>query len=103
MIAADLLRFMIIYLIFVVGFAQSYYVIYQSYDPTPRPAFDYEIFDNPMPTPVESFLRVFIMSLGIFGDVWYSLEDTRHSFAGKVCCFVFLAIAYILLVNLLIA
>ncbi len=43
------------------------------------------------------------MSLGIFGDTWERLDNTRHPFIGKICCFVFLALAYILLVNLLIA
>ena len=43
------------------------------------------------------------MSLGIFGDVWEGLEATDHSAQGKFCMFIFLAIAYIMLVNLLIA
>ena len=96
MMANDLLRFVIIYLIFVMGFAQSYYIIFQSYD---EDAED----DNPMSTPVESFLQVFIMSLGNFGDNWDALEATKHQLIGEICCFVFLSVAFILLVNLLIA
>lgn len=136
MMAADLLRFVIIYIIFVMGFAQceqiiyryyillfckliffsvAYFIIFQSYKPE-----DENENPNPMPNAVESVLKVFIMSLGVFGDIWDSLGDTNHSFIGKVlekrilirnlflcdpqvCCFVFLAIVYILLVNLLIA
>ena len=54
MMANDLLRFVIIYLIFVMGFAQSYYIIFQSYDIELNEEGD----DNPMSTPVESFIQV---------------------------------------------
>lgn len=37
-----------------------------------------------MPTAVESILKVFIMSLGTFGDIWNALDDTEHAFRGKV-------------------
>jgi len=100
MTANDLLRFVIIYIIFVMGFAQSYFIIFQSWIEEEASE---EVDENPMPTPIESFLRVFVMSLGIFGDVWEGLEATDHSAQGKVCMFIFLAIAYIMLVNLLIA
>ena len=43
------------------------------------------------------------MSLGNFGDNWDALEFTHHKLAGEICCFVFLALAFILLINLLIA
>ena len=32
MIAKDLLRFFVIYLIFIMGFSQAYYIIFQTYD-----------------------------------------------------------------------
>ena len=121
MTANDLLRFVIIYIIFVMGFAQcklkflpsprritelfyffktAYFIIFQSWNEEEASE---EVDENPMPTPVEAFLRVFVMSLGIFGDVWEGLEATDHSAQGKFCMFIFLAIAYIMLVNLLIA
>ena len=77
-----------------------------------------------MPTPVESIISIFIMSLGSFGSVWEGLGSTNHSILGKVgligCfnfakpgsatrprfqihSFLFLAIVVVLLVNLLIA
>ena len=80
-----------------------------------------------MPSAVESIIGIFIMSLGNFGDYWDGLEDTGHEFAGQVLktirltkclckynnnwylstfqahAFLFLAIVYVLLVNLLIA
>ncbi len=77
------------------GLIAAYYIVYQSYDSDEE--------ENPMPTPIESILKVFIMSLGSFGDIWESLDDTDHSFIGKIHCFIFLALVYILLVNLLIA
>ena len=81
-----------------------------------------------MPSAIESIIGIFIMSLGNFGDYWDGLEDTGHEFAGQVLkstirmtkslrkfyynnwylhfqahAFLFLAIVYVLLVNLLIA
>ena len=81
-------------------FYPAYFIIFQSWNEEEASE---EVDENPMPTPIESFLRVFVMSLGIFGDVWEGLEATDHSAQGKVCMFIFLAIAYIMLVNLLIA
>lgn len=57
----------------------AYYLIFQSYHPE-----DLEENPNPMPTAVESILKVFIMSLGTFGDIWNALDDTEHAFRGKV-------------------
>ena len=81
-------------------FYPAYFIIFQSWNEEEASE---EVDENPMPTPIESFLRVFVMSLGIFGDVWEGLEATDHSAQGKFCMFIFLAIAYIMLVNLLIA
>ena len=56
-----------------------------------------------MPTLSEAIIQVFLMSLGGFGGIWGALEDTNHSFIGKLNIFIFLAVVYILLLNLLIA
>lgn len=37
-----------------------------------------------MPTPAESIIAIFIMSLGSFGGVWEELNYTNHSLVGKV-------------------
>ena len=37
-----------------------------------------------MPTSAEAVIQCFIMSMGGFGGVWSSLEDTDHSVIGKV-------------------
>ena len=56
------------------SFFAAYYIIYQSYDGE----------DNMMPTSAEAVIQCFIMSMGGFGGVWSSLEDTDHSVIGKV-------------------
>ena len=63
----------------------AYYIIFQSY----RVEDDDENDDHLMPTPVESFLKVFIMSLGNFGDIWDALEFTNHTIAGEVNTYFF--------------
>ena len=49
MLAQDLMRFGIIYFIFLMGFGQAYYIIFMSYDPAD---------ENPMETSMESILQV---------------------------------------------
>ena len=99
MMAADVLRFCIIYFIFIMGFSQSYYICFQSY--VKDEGDDGE--DNPMGSPVESIITNFIMSLGGFGDPWGLLELTDHKMSGRILCVIFLLLVYLLLVNLLIA
>merc|ERR1719221_1585144 len=77
------------------GFAQCFYIAFQS--------FESDDDDNPMPTMSESTLQVFIMSLGGFGNIWNGLDNTNHAFIGQINIFIFLAVVFILLINLLIA
>lgn len=95
MLANDLLKFGAMYFIFVMGFAQCFYIMFQSHIE------DEEA--NPMPTITEAIIKMFMMSLGSFGGIWGELENTNHSFIGKINIFIFLAVVYILLINLLIA
>jgi len=56
----------------------AYYIIFQSFnnpDPESR---------HPMPTPVESVIAIFIMSLGSFANIWNGSSDTHHPLSGKV-------------------
>ena len=87
MMAADLLRFVIIYAIFVMGFSQSYYIIFISYEKGDDGP---ESINNPMDTAVESVISNFIMSLGAFGTYWGVFEETQHELAAKIHCFLFL-------------
>ena len=95
MLAADLLRFGIIYFIFVMGFSQAFFVVFISFDGDEE--------DNIMGTPMESIISNFIMSMGNFGDMWEGFEDTQHNLAAKIQCFLFLTLVFVMLVNLLIA
>ena len=74
MLAQDLVRFGIIYSIFIMGFSQAYYIIFSGYEDDEE--------DNPLETPVESFILMFIMSLGEFGDLWDTFDSTKHSTIG---------------------
>ena len=53
MLAQDLMRFGTIYLIFLMGFGQAYYLVFMSYDNQEE--------DNPMLTAMDSVLQVFTL------------------------------------------
>ena len=77
MMAADLLRFVTIYFIFVMGFSQAYYIIFQSFEGD----------DHPMDSAMESIIAIFMMSLGNFGNYWDAFADTNHDVAAQVFIF----------------
>ncbi|XP_045115765.1 transient receptor potential cation channel subfamily V member 5-like [Portunus trituberculatus] len=100
MLVGDLLRFVTIYFVFIMGFSQAYFVIFNSFHDT----FDRnQCLTNPMPSAAESVMKMFIMSLGNFGDTYGALDCTDHTTTGKTLFMVFTAIVSILLINLLIA
>ncbi|XP_068237254.1 transient receptor potential cation channel subfamily V member 5 [Palaemon carinicauda] len=98
MLVGDLLRFVTIYFVFIMGFSQAYYVIFSSFQKGTSTC-----SSNPMPTAAESVMQMFIMSLGNFGDIYSALECTDHEVTGKVLFMIFMAIVALLLINLLIA
>ncbi|KAL1459098.1 hypothetical protein WDU94_011106 [Cyamophila willieti] len=103
MIMGDLLRFVSIYLVFVMGFSQSYYIIHLSFDNPLTPGGVDDTVSNPMPNPTESIMAMFLMSLTTFGDYYTAFETTAHAVEAKICFVIFMAIVAILLVNMLIA
>lgn len=103
MIMGDLLRFVSIYLVFVMGFSQSYYIIHLSFDNPLTPGGVDDTVSNPMPNPTESIMAMFLMSLTTFGDYYTAFETTAHAIEAKICFVIFMAIVAILLVNMLIA
>lgn len=103
MIMGDLLRFVSIYLVFVMGFSQSYYIIHLSFDNPLTPGGVDDTVSNPMPNPTESIMAMFLMSLTTFGDYYTAFETTDHGWEAKLCFVIFMAIVAILLVNMLIA
>lgn len=103
MVMGDLIRFVSIYLVFVMGFAQAYYIIFLSFDnPSSSDGGD-ESESNPVPSPMESIVAMFLMSLTNFGDYYGTMERTNHELEGKILFTVFMVIVAVLLVNMLIA
>lgn len=103
MVMGDLIRFVSIYLVFVMGFSQAYYIIFLTFD---NPATPEEIDDtqsNPLPSPMESIVAMFLMSLTNFGDYYGAMSSTQHEYEAKILFFLYMVIVSVLLVNMLIA
>ena len=100
MVMGDLLRFVCIYVVFVMGFSQAYYIVFLSYSPIGS---DDEEAENPVPSPMESIVAMFLMSLTNFGDYYSAMELTNHEMSAKFLFVVFMVIVAVLLVNMLIA
>ncbi|XP_076297480.1 transient receptor potential cation channel subfamily V member nanchung isoform X2 [Lasioglossum baleicum] len=103
MIMGDLLRFVSIYLVFVMGFSQAYYIIFLSFDNPNTPEGVDDSMNNPMPSPMESVMAMFLMSMTNFGDYYSAFERTQHEMEAKFLFVLYMAIVAILLVNMLIA
>jgi len=95
MITGDLLRFVIIYLVFVMGFSQAFFIIFLSYNKPKTP--------NPLGSPAESVIAMFMMSLSSFESTFDSFQYTDHEEMAWVLFVVYMAIVTILLINMLIA
>ncbi|VDM62218.1 unnamed protein product [Angiostrongylus costaricensis] len=107
-IIGDMLRFLLIYSVFVLGFAQAFYVIFHSCQMAEkdyrrvhglRDNDDYKgRFENIMGSPREALMRMIIMSVGEFGVVYRNLNDckSRVALQGKL-------LVTLMLLNLLIA
>lgn len=81
----------------------AYYIIFLSFDNPLTPEGVDDSVSNPMPTPVESIMAMFLMSMANFGDYFAAYERTEHEFVAKLLFVVYMAIVGILLVNMLIA
>ncbi|CAG0905234.1 unnamed protein product [Darwinula stevensoni] len=106
MIKGDLLRFVTIYSVFIMGFAQSYYIIFLSYKKMEQPPEEDDKFctdTNPIPTMTEAILAMFIMSLNKYDAMYSSFRCTNHETLAKVMFVTYMAIVTILLINMLIA
>ncbi|XP_076372372.1 transient receptor potential cation channel subfamily V member 5-like isoform X2 [Tachypleus tridentatus] len=82
MIMTDLLRFVTIYLVFVMGFSQG---------------------NNFFKTPLYSVMAMFVMSLSEFGEMYQAFEHTAHPMTAKILFIMYMALVTILLINMLIA
>ncbi|KAJ0181333.1 hypothetical protein K1T71_003418 [Dendrolimus kikuchii] len=103
MVMGDLLRFVCIYLVFVMGFSQAYYVIFLSFDNPNTPEGVDDSVSNPMPSPMESIMAMFLMSLTSFSDYYSAFDRTNHEIEAKLLFVIYMIIVAILLVNMLIA
>ncbi|XP_022906014.2 transient receptor potential cation channel subfamily V member 5 [Onthophagus taurus] len=103
MVMGDLLRFASIYLVFVMGFSQAYYIIFLSFDNPLTPEDVDDSATNPMSTPMESIMAMFLMSLTNFGDYYTAFSRTEHEYVAKLLFVIYMGIVAILLINMLIA
>ncbi|KAK5646070.1 hypothetical protein RI129_004534 [Pyrocoelia pectoralis] len=103
MVMGDLLRFAAIYMVFVMGFSQAYYIIFLSYDNPLTPDDVDDSATNPMSSPIECVTAMFLMSLTNFGDYYAAFEKTEHEYVAKLLFVIYMVIVAILLINMLIA
>ncbi|CAH1783392.1 unnamed protein product [Owenia fusiformis] len=91
MILTDLLRFITIYCVFLIGFSQSMYILFRGKDGTAFSA------------PEEAIMGMFVMSLGEFGDTYSTFSHTCHPVMTKIIFVVYMVLVTLLLINMLIA
>ena len=65
-------------------FILAYYVIFLSFDNPNTPEGVDDSISNPMPSPMESIMAMFLMSLTSFSDYFGAFERTDHEIAAKV-------------------
>ncbi|VDL82597.1 unnamed protein product [Nippostrongylus brasiliensis] len=114
-IVGDMLRFLLIYSVFILGFAQAFYVIFHSCEMAEKKYQkehslseddDYRgKFENIMDSPREALMRMIIMSVGEFGAFYKNLNDckSRVALQGKIFFSIYELLVTLMLLNLLIA
>lgn len=97
MIKGDLRRFFIIYLVFIVGFSQAFYISFlgSSCDPDNDPC----VFTNA----VDALLGTFSMSVGDFEDIVQTFPFSRYQVTLSIVFVLYMIMVTLLLVNMLIA
>jgi ankyrin repeat protein len=98
MIVSDLLCFVLIYMIFVFGFGQAFFVIFRSHKKVEGGSDN--IFFSGV---IDSTMTMFLMSLAQFEDVYGEFDNTDHAFLAKFLFLVYMIVVAVLLVNMLIA
>ncbi|VDP16088.1 unnamed protein product [Soboliphyme baturini] len=87
MIAGDVFRFLLIYMIFLFGFSQAFFIIFLGCHREMNTA-NYSTDRLPLPEnlaePLESMARVFLMSVGEFSAIYKVLDTCRLAVLGKV-------------------
>ena len=101
-ILSDLVKFGIIYLLFVLGFSQSFYIIFTSHngnhmqDPKCRPK-------NPLGNISESIMNTILMSLNDFDRIACHFDETSHPSLSTIMFLLYMPVSAVLLINLFIA
>lgn len=62
----------------------AYYIIFLSFDNPLTPEDVDDSATNPMSTPIESIMAMFLMSMTNFGDYYGAFERTEHEYEAKV-------------------
>uniref|UniRef100_A0A0R3RSQ5 ANK_REP_REGION domain-containing protein n=1 Tax=Elaeophora elaphi TaxID=1147741 RepID=A0A0R3RSQ5_9BILA len=107
-LSRDISRFMLIYSIFLIGFSQSFYVIFGACERASKAkhGVHYSGWENILDTPFEAIMRLFIMTIGEFTIFYRSLhtcEERMMQMIGKFLFTVFELFISIMQFNLLIA
>lgn len=97
MIMGDLLRFVAIYLVFVLGFSQAFFVLFLSHYSRDGNS------DNYFQDPVESIMAMFIMSMQEFADMYNQFDNIQYPTVAKILFIMYMGLVALLLVNMLIA
>lgn len=71
-----------IFKFFFLSFA-AYYIIFLSFDNPQTPEGVDDSTSNPMPSPMESVMAMFLMSMTNFGDYYGAFEKTEHEMEAK--------------------
>ncbi|CAG9536206.1 unnamed protein product [Cercopithifilaria johnstoni] len=103
-LSRDISRFMLIYSIFLIGFSQSFYVIFGACERASKAKSTR--WENILRTPFEAILRLFIMTIGEFTIFYRSLntcEERMMQIIGKFLFIIFELFISIMQFNLLIA
>ncbi|KAG9509282.1 Transient receptor potential cation channel subfamily V member 6, partial [Fragariocoptes setiger] len=94
MIASDILCFVIIYAIFVIGFAQSFYIIFTTHT---------NVEHNYFLTFTDSMVSMFLMALNEFGEIFDQFAHTDYPLLAKALFVLYMILVSVLLINMLIA
>ncbi|KAE9550100.1 hypothetical protein FO519_006692 [Halicephalobus sp. NKZ332] len=101
-IIRDLIRFFMIYCVIVIGFSQSFYIIFLSYRREDK-GFNINEEGTIMYNVGETFIRMFLMSLTEFAVLFEQLEMCELRIIGKIMFIIYMLLVTMLLINLLIA
>ncbi|KAI6205701.1 Transient receptor potential cation channel subfamily V member 6 [Aphelenchoides besseyi] len=107
-ITRDMIRFFLIYFIFLMGFSQAFYIIFLACERAEAISADEDTAQNNniMSNPIDSLLRLFIMTIGEFTTLYRDLSDcqvTSMSVIGKILFLIFEMFVSLMQFNLLIA